>query len=63
MIENHERGSAGWVALLILLGIAILGTAMPQLGIPIVRELGCQIRGGQYVEFFGERGCIGSSDL
>ena len=59
-----ERGSAGRGLLLsILTLIAVVGTLVPPLGVPVFRDLGCMMRGAQYVDFFGAKGCITASDL
>lgn len=60
----REQGSAaaGVLATLFVL-IGLVGTLLPQLGVPVFRELGCLIRGAQYVEFFGAKGCISASDF
>ena len=49
--------------LVILVIAAVIGMAMPQLGVPVFADLGCRLRGAQYVEVFGAKGCIGESDF
>lgn len=62
-MATDERGSAGKVVLVIFAIGAIVGLAMPQLGVPVFADLGCQLRGAQYVELFGAKGCIDESDF
>jgi hypothetical protein len=63
MAPATQRGSAGIVILVILVIGAVVGMAMPQLGVPVFADLGCRLRGAQYVEFFGAKGCIDESDF
>jgi hypothetical protein len=62
-MASDERGSAGGVVLVLLAIGAVVGIAMPQLGVPVFSDLGCQLRGAQYVELFGAKGCIDESDF
>lgn len=62
-MATDERGSAGKVVLIIFLIGAAIGMLMPQLGVPVFSDLGCAIRGAQYVEIFGAKGCIAESDF
>jgi hypothetical protein len=62
-MATEDRGSAGSIVLVILVIAAVIGMAMPQLGVPVFADLGCRLRGAQYVEVFGAKGCIGESDF